>query len=516
MDKGADALEDRARETLTKLGYTDRPADTARGFLVLQDYIFYVLRTDHSANRWDALSNAYFPSLRFWYRTSPRDLETLGAEWRPQFGDPPMTVSGMTSVVLDVQGHLTQFTMVTPQVDEPQGTPDRMDWNRFFDAAGLDANTFKPTPSQWVPNGYADERKAWEGPMPGRPDITLRVEAAGYRGRPAFFQIVGPWTRRPREAPPGQTGRSVIRFGLFLIVFALSIGGLLLARYNIRNGRGDRRGATRIALVLIGTMFVAWVLGARHWLEPLTELGHFLEDFAASQLLNAAIMWLIYLALEPYVRRYSPEILMSWSRLLGGRFRDPRVGRDILDRHRRRGRRRARPVRAGAVAAAVRGRAAAAARHQPRFPAHAPGTRCRRCCVCRQTPCSDGMLITLSFALARMLVKRTWLAASISGILLAFVVVTEAGTEQLALNVLFAAVVSLVYVLVLVYFGMFAQMMAFLTNFILSQGGLTADFSKLYAPTSTWLLALVAGLAAFGFYASRAGEPLFGKGFDAT
>jgi len=156
MDKGADALEDRARETLTKLGYTDRPADTARGFLVLQDYVFYVVRTDHAANRWDALSNAYVPSLRFWYRTSPRDLETLGAEWRPQFGDPPMTVSGMTSVVLDVQGHLTQFTMVTPQVDEPQGTPDRMDWNRFFDAAGLDANTFKPTPSQWVPNGYAD------------------------------------------------------------------------------------------------------------------------------------------------------------------------------------------------------------------------------------------------------------------------------------------------------------------------------------------------------------------------
>ena len=205
-----------------------------------------------------------------------------------------------------------------------------MDWNRFFDAAGLDANTFKPTPSQWVPNGYADERKAWEGPMPGRADITLRVEAAGYRGRPAFFQIVGPWTRRPREEPPGQTGRSVIRFGLFLIVFALSIGGLLLARYNIRNGRGDRRGATRIALVLIGIMFVAWVLGARHWLEPLTELGHFLQDFAASQLLYAGIMWLIYLALEPYVRRYSPEILMSWSRLLGGRFRDPRVGRDIL------------------------------------------------------------------------------------------------------------------------------------------------------------------------------------------
>src|SRR3989454_6594783 len=42
MEKSADALEDRAREIVTKLGYTDKPADTARGFIVLQDYIFYV------------------------------------------------------------------------------------------------------------------------------------------------------------------------------------------------------------------------------------------------------------------------------------------------------------------------------------------------------------------------------------------------------------------------------------------------------------------------------------------
>jgi hypothetical protein len=68
--------------------------------------------------------------------------------------------------------------------------------------------------------------------------------------------------------------------------------------------------------------------------------------------------------------------------------------------------------------------------------------------------------------------------------------------------------------LVLVNFGVFAQMMAFLVNFIIGQGGLTADLSKLYAPTSVWLMALVTGLAVFGFYASRVGEPLFGKWFD--
>lgn len=41
-------------------------------------------------------------------------------------------------------------------------------------------------------------------------------------------------------------------------------------------------------------------------------------------------MWLYYLAIEPYVRRLWPESIVSWSRLLAGRFDDPLVGRDVL------------------------------------------------------------------------------------------------------------------------------------------------------------------------------------------
>ena len=62
----------------------------------------------------------------------------------------------------------------------------------------------------------------------------------------------------------------------------------------------------------------------------------------------------------------------------------------------------------------------------------------------------------------------------------------------------------------LIYFGLLAQVTAFLINFILGQGVLTLVFSKLYATTSVWLMLLVAGIAVFGFYASRAGQPLLG------
>jgi hypothetical protein len=41
-------------------------------------------------------------------------------------------------------------------------------------------------------------------------------------------------------------------------------------------------------------------------------------------------MWLLYVALEPYVRRRWPERIIAWSRLLAGGYRDPLVGRDLL------------------------------------------------------------------------------------------------------------------------------------------------------------------------------------------
>lgn len=44
----------------------------------------------------------------------------------------------------------------------------------------------------------------------------------------------------------------------------------------------------------------------------------------------AIICGLAYLAAEPYVRRLWPQFLISWTRLLGGGFRDPIVGRDLL------------------------------------------------------------------------------------------------------------------------------------------------------------------------------------------
>jgi hypothetical protein len=44
----------------------------------------------------------------------------------------------------------------------------------------------------------------------------------------------------------------------------------------------------------------------------------------------SSFLWLLYVALEPLVRRRWPTTLVSWSRVLAGQFRDPLVGRDVL------------------------------------------------------------------------------------------------------------------------------------------------------------------------------------------
>ena len=43
-----------------------------------------------------------------------------------------------------------------------------------------------------------------------------------------------------------------------------------------------------------------------------------------------AFVWLLYIALEPHLRRVWPETMIGWSRLLAGSVRDPLVGRDVL------------------------------------------------------------------------------------------------------------------------------------------------------------------------------------------
>ena len=116
---------------------------------------------------------------------------------------------------------------------------------------------------------------------------------------------------------------------IMFIILSVMVAGILVARRNLRLGRGDRRGALRVALYISVLFLVEWLFLAHHVAVIGDEFEAFLLAVAQS-VYSGFFIWLSYIAIEPIARRRWPQLLISWSRLLAGRFRDPLVGRDAL------------------------------------------------------------------------------------------------------------------------------------------------------------------------------------------
>ena len=170
----------------------------------------------------------------------------------------------MAGVTYDMEGRLLRFYAVPAQLDGDAAAP-APDWSPLFAEARLDPTTLRAAAPRWVPPFYADARAAWEGPWPGRPDITVRVEAASHRGKPVSFEVVWPWTRPDRMEKYAWPAGKLFRQALWITLSLLLVGAAaFMARRNIVLGRGDRRGAFRVALLLAGTGMLSWALGAHH------------------------------------------------------------------------------------------------------------------------------------------------------------------------------------------------------------------------------------------------------------
>jgi serine/threonine-protein kinase len=324
-------LEDRARELARSLGYRDAPADSEVGMAIDADYFRHVAGTDASPTRWSGLATGRPAVLQFYYRQSPRPLVPSSLSGQISWNDPPLLVSGMVSVRFDMQGRLLQFLAVPPQVDAGgQSSEDFADWSPLFAASGLDPARFTAVASSWTPPFDVDSRVAWEGSFEERSDIPIRVEAAAHRGRPAAFYIVAPWTRPERDEPFTSTmAARVSNWTLGLLLFGLIAAAAILARRHLRSGRGDRRGSVRVAMAAFGLGTLRWALGAHHVASGDGEVGLFVGGLA-SVLFLTAVVWLFYVALEPFVRRLWPHALISWTRLLGRGPKDALVARDVL------------------------------------------------------------------------------------------------------------------------------------------------------------------------------------------
>ncbi|MFN8548761.1 MAG: hypothetical protein U0527_12550 [Candidatus Eisenbacteria bacterium] len=232
---------------------------------------------------------------------------------------------------LDLRGRLIELVRVPAAIDAT--TPDStraVDWRPFIEAAGLDASALTPDVATWTPPVFADQRAAWRGRFTDHPDLPLRVEGAAWRGRAVYFRVVAPWDSPPAGDVGGaMAGESVAVVGGMALVLVVVGGAIWLIRINLSEGRGDRTAAARLARVAAVVGAATPFLSARTSFN-LRSLSELLYSALASAATSAGIVWMLYLALEPVVRRRRPELLVGWTRLLTGRWRDPMVGRDLL------------------------------------------------------------------------------------------------------------------------------------------------------------------------------------------
>ncbi len=331
----SEILAHKSREILKGLGYNDQPVDTAYGFYYTGYFIQYVEKNDKPQPQWGEILANSPAILRFSYRQSPRSMSAEGfidQEMTPGVvtsDDPPPVFSGMIHVDVDYQGRLMYLEAIPPEMEEQPQQSGPADWKLLFTAAGLDPAQFQSAQPVWISLAASDERKAWTGTWPGtsRP---LRVEAAAWHGKPVYFALIGPWTKPPRMVSSESSGASKVADLInVLIALAIMLVAALLAWRAYAQGKGDCQGATRIAAVVFVVHIALWLCRG-HFGANISAFGQFVVALCTS-LFWAGMIWLLYMALEPYVRRHWPQAIISWSRLMTGRLRDPAASKsDIL------------------------------------------------------------------------------------------------------------------------------------------------------------------------------------------
>jgi serine/threonine-protein kinase len=509
MQKSLDSLQDRARDLMTALGYPIAGTDSFRGLSVNFDILGHISRTNSTRDRWDALNRRTSPVLLFWHRSSPDPLVPASSNWTPTFYDPPMNVVGMTKMELDDTGRLITFEAVPPRVDGAADSPRPSPWPALFAAAGLDIQAFRPVAPQLAPQAFATERAAWEGPQAGVEGGVLHVEAAALRGLPVGFRVTGPGEPIVPRTTPAFGQRRGWRVIVNATATLLILSTLLLARRNLRAGRGDRRGAWRLFCLAMSALVVAWIVSGTHYASPQVENDRLLE-FLAHALTNAGTTWALYIALEPFVRRYTPSVLISWTRAFAGQLLDPRVGRDVLI-----------GVGIGVGVALIN----VGFNLLPYLGSNAPGqpraTSLQMLLggssalgyILRLIPnnMQNGLFFAVAFGVGRAVTGRTWGGTLAAAGLMTFFIFGDSGSDAVWVRLVFITGFVALMMSSLFFGGLLSLVIAFFTNQILNNAPMTLQPSMPYAPSAFAVMLIVFGLAVFGFYASRGGQPLLGQ-----
>jgi hypothetical protein len=509
--KAPQLLAEKAREIVLALGYDVPPRDSVYGYEANQPYLDHLEKTDPSPGLRERLAVGQPPGLWYWYRQSPGHLAPrLGGNVNVVAHDPPASSPGMLETRLDPQGRLRRLEVVPPERDDAAETEAEPAWTVLFDAAGFKIDEFTAVEARWAPRVFADRRAAWEGTYPDDPDTAIRVEAAAYHGRPVSFRIFEPWTPVASGAAPEETLAELLLSRSYnVFVLGILFGGALIAWRNLRAGRGDRKGAWRLAFYLLCVRLLVWMFGVDDLLEP-SAMETFMSHLAWA-LYRFGVVWLFYIAFEPYLRRIWPGTMVSWVRLLRGRFKDPLVGRDVLI-----------GVLVCAVLLVVLPAIVLAggwlgAAPQPPSPDDttlealrgSPHAVAMMLFEHSQALLRPGMFGIVFLLLMRLLLRRTWLAVGPFLLILAVVNVATGDTGGMVGWSIWAVFVA-AWLLLFFRAGLLSLFVYLGTIGLWGPLTLSLDPGSWYSSGTYIALLLTLGMAAYGFYVSLSGRPIFG------
>jgi hypothetical protein len=321
LQSSPDVLAYKAREIAASFGYPARPGDSTVWIEHRPDLVDHLSGLP-GPKSWDRWLAAEAP-IRAIYRESPRPMVAIPAG-RVTRDNPPASLPGMANVTVDGHGRLLAFSAVPrADVETAPATPEAL-----FRAARLEMAAFQEIPPRLVPDHASDVIRAWQGPHPVLPDTLLILEAAFWHGQVTQAVLTYPWMTRA----PASSATSIVSKARETVVFFVPILGTLLAalvaRRNWKLGRTDRKGALRVAAARFLLGLVLWA-GATHGV-PSEDMLILFWGAAGDAFLSAAILWLVYLAIEPAVRARYPHSIITWNRLLAGRWLDAQVAGDVL------------------------------------------------------------------------------------------------------------------------------------------------------------------------------------------
>jgi hypothetical protein len=262
----------------------------------------------------------------------------------------------------------------------------------------------------------------------------------------------------------------------------------------------------RLAVFTFVARMLTWLFGAPYVHAP-EEMNLFIGNLAYA-LFDSAELWVLYIALEPALRRLWPEGIVSWVRVLNGRLMDPLVGRDVLI-----------GTLLGVVGFLL---APLTILATPWLglpvPIPAAPTDLLGLCGTRYlvslvfwTPIGaleGGLSFVIFLLVFRILLRRRGLA--IAALAVSMLVVIDVPGTGPPVSFLFVAPIIAIGLMVLFRFGVFAWVIGCFSTILLSSVPLTLDLSAWYG-TGTGLASLVLiAMAVYGLWVSlraRAGVP---------